>query len=786
MAETSSKPVPKRFGRYRIYSKLAAGGMATVYLARTEHKTGFEKIVALKVIHDHLHTEQSFVDMFLDEARIAAGIDHPNVCSVFDFGEENGVYYIAMEYLLGEPIKRIARTIAKSKDRNAIQRLPFYIARALADASEGLHAAHELKDATGNPLGVVHRDVSPENIVVTYDGGVKLVDFGVAKAAQRIHKTKINKIKGKFAYVAPEQIRNQDVDRRADIWGLGVCLWEALTLRRLFRRETDASTLSAVIYDDVPAPSELASWVHPTLDKIVLRALARDREQRYPTARALGQDLRKFLTQTGMTIGSAEVSEWMEKLFPDERQSRLDMLQRARRGEPSGSFVEESQDDVASVPDGSLPSVSVLVSPPEDRKTPELVGISLEAFADMLHAKGAQLDEDVAGLIAMDICDALQERPARVDTQLVRVTEDGAVSLGLPLVPARPADSARCVTEVLKFLPMRRGPLLSMLRAAEFRSPEELNEALQKAIDPVARGKARREIVRLMLMPAGPVTMPPPARRKPEPVDPLVKFAEDATGSFNHDRDPLPAPAPVPSVTTEDDLTAFKSGGNGLRNGLIALAVLGAVAATVAIAQPERVRSWFGVNEAPAEAEADPEPETIVQEPILGELRLHVAPEGARVLLFVGRAPIDVENVAQGQRHYIMAAQDNGANRWGQVPAEGEWTDGQYELAIAFPEEGEDEDDGTVADMEPSPSASGDGRIRVVTQPPGAKVYRFAGIAPEITIGGVDPETMIEVLVTLEGYESHRALVTSSEWTGEERPTAELRIELQPEPRRRR
>lgn len=292
----SSKPLPSHFGRYRIFSKLASGGMATVYLARTEHTSGFEKLVALKVIHEHLAEDEAFVHMFLDEARIAAGIDHPNVCTVFDFGEQDGVHYLAMEFLLGEPIKRVLRAVARRKDREEIRQLPYYIARLIAEACEGLHAAHELHGPRGEPLHVVHRDVSPENIVVTYDGGVKIVDFGVAKAAERIHETKVAKIKGKFAYIAPEQLRNEGVDRRSDVWGLGVCLWEALTLRRLFRRDSDASTLSAVLFDDIPAPSAVSPWVPVELDAIVLRALTRDREGRYRTARAMGQDLRRFLT----------------------------------------------------------------------------------------------------------------------------------------------------------------------------------------------------------------------------------------------------------------------------------------------------------------------------------------------------------------------------------------------------------------------------------------------------------------------------------------------------------
>ena len=357
-----SAPPPARLGRYRLCSELASGGMATVYLARLEDQAGhgFEKFVAVKVVHRHLAHERQFIDMFLDEARLSASIDHPNVCSVFDFGQADGVYYLAMEYLLGEPLLRISNKLASLRDTQRLAALPWYAARIFADACEGLHAAHELRDAEGTPLGVVHRDVTPQNVIVTYDGSVKVLDFGVAKAGSQLHTTEAGKIKGKLAYVSPEQLRNRALDRRSDVFSAGVCLWEFLVLKRLFRRDSEAATLMAVASDEIPAPSSIRKWVPAELDAIVLKALARDPDERYPSARAMGRDLAAFLTRSGATLGMSDVSEWMRALFEEERATRLKELRRAREAVGLAPTIRDGS-EVSST--GSVvPSVSLEVS----------------------------------------------------------------------------------------------------------------------------------------------------------------------------------------------------------------------------------------------------------------------------------------------------------------------------------------------------------------------------------------------------------------------------------------
>jgi serine/threonine-protein kinase len=249
--------------------------MASVYLAQARGSSGFEKWVALKVIHPHIARNKHFVEMFLDEARITARLNHPNICSVFDFGEARETYYIAMEFLQGEPLRSVVRR------NNADSLLPVELAvRIVADAARGLHAAHELTDDEGEPLGLVHRDVSPQNIFVLYDGMAKVVDFGIAKARDKLSQTHTGEFKGKLAYMAPEQLDASTVDRRTDVFALGVVLWEMTTGSRLFKRDTEARTMSAVLRDPVPRPSDLREAFPPMLEGIVMRALERDPEKR--------------------------------------------------------------------------------------------------------------------------------------------------------------------------------------------------------------------------------------------------------------------------------------------------------------------------------------------------------------------------------------------------------------------------------------------------------------------------------------------------------------------------
>ena len=325
-----TRSAPEKIGRYELCFELASGGMASVYLARAGGAPGFQKLVALKRIHAHLAKEKEYVEMFLDEARIASRITHANVCSVFDFGEVNGEYFIAMEYLVGEPLSRVHRRVVANAEERSSPLLPSRMARIIAQAAEGLHAAHELNDADGQSLNVVHRDVSAENLFVTYDGDTQVVDFGIAHARQRVHHTEAGQVKGTFPYMAPEQMTAAVVDRRVDVWALGAVLWELLTLRRLFLRDTDVNTMYAVLSGEIRPPSQYRSDVPPELDEIVLKALQRNPEERWQSAREMGKALRRFLAKQEDLVGPAEIAEWMAELFPNGEARKHHLMEIAR------------------------------------------------------------------------------------------------------------------------------------------------------------------------------------------------------------------------------------------------------------------------------------------------------------------------------------------------------------------------------------------------------------------------------------------------------------------------
>ncbi|MFO0683172.1 MAG: serine/threonine-protein kinase [Sandaracinus sp.] len=349
-AEPEAEPSPVRrgrmLGRYVLCYELASGGMATVYLARADGPAGFGRLVALKLIHPHLAKQKDFVEMFLDEARIASRIVHPNVCSVFDFGQEGDTYFLAMDYLVGETVGRMTRAAWRNAEVRARPILPRIFARVIADACEGLHAAHESLSDDGKLLGIVHRDVTPHNLFLGYDGSVRVVDFGVALSVERSHHTTVGVLKGKYPYMAPEQIeQSASVDRRADVWSLGVCLWEMLAGRKLFRRDKEYETLKAVLDEPILAPSVVQPAVPKELDPIVLKALARDRNERYASARELGRDLASVIGQLGGAT-AADVAELMDELFAAERAERALLIDRARRVDPE----QPSTSKIAPVP----------------------------------------------------------------------------------------------------------------------------------------------------------------------------------------------------------------------------------------------------------------------------------------------------------------------------------------------------------------------------------------------------------------------------------------------------
>jgi len=342
--------LPVELGRYTLHEEIGSGGMATVYLAHMQLAAGAHRLVALKTIHSHLAKESQFLDMFLDEAVISSQISHPNCCAVYDFGEADGVYYLAMEYLVGEPLDDYVLRVRKKQSRELVAAVPYLAARMMADASEGLHAAHTLRGSDGEPLHVVHRDVSPQNLFVTYEGAVKVVDFGCAKAMQRVTQTDVGIMKGKVAYASPEQLRGQDLDARSDVFAIGACLWELLTLRRLFGRESQIETAKAVLEAPIERADDRYPWVPEQLADIAEKCLQRDPDDRYQSARDVSRALRSFIAGSGVSFESAEVAEWMEHLFSERHREHRALIARVE-----ATSSADSESGVVDAPDVRKP-----------------------------------------------------------------------------------------------------------------------------------------------------------------------------------------------------------------------------------------------------------------------------------------------------------------------------------------------------------------------------------------------------------------------------------------------
>ncbi|MFN7130985.1 MAG: protein kinase domain-containing protein, partial [Myxococcales bacterium] len=326
------------FGRYSLVKKLATGGMAEVYLAHQKGLQGFEKHIVIKKILPHLADDDEFVSMFLNEARIAARFSHPNIVQIYDLGREAESYYIAMEYIHGEDLGRVMKQ-AWSLQKWIPQPV---VLRVIAAACEGLYYAHTKADEHGRPLKVVHRDISPQNIIVTFDGGSKLVDFGIARAADQASHTATGAIKGKFAYMAPEQASGKPVDHRTDIFALGLVLYELLTGVRPFKRDSDIATLRAVLDCNIQPPSAVAN-VPKALDPVVMKALERLAEDRYQDAQQFQLAIENFLLEQKWNGSTIKVAEFMKEIFAE----RLADESRLGRPDPRGS---ESASGVAIAP----------------------------------------------------------------------------------------------------------------------------------------------------------------------------------------------------------------------------------------------------------------------------------------------------------------------------------------------------------------------------------------------------------------------------------------------------
>ena len=300
------------FGKYQLLRKIASGGMGQVFLA-LERGAGFERLVVLKLILPHLAEDEDFLAMFLEEVRLVLPLRHPNLITTLDQSVIDGRYYLAMEYVQGDDLRRLDKA-AREKDRPLSVGL---VLRIIAEAAAGLDYAHQSRDSQGRPMKLVHRDVSPQNILVGFDGGVKVIDFGVAKAAGSASHTDTGVLKGKYPYMSPEQANGQPVDARSDLFALGVVLWELLTGRRLFKGESDLMTLRLVRECQVPPPSQLSAQLAPDLDPLVLKALAPTPDGRYPDCGAFRLAIEDYLLQHQLPASNAHLSTYLRELYAE-------------------------------------------------------------------------------------------------------------------------------------------------------------------------------------------------------------------------------------------------------------------------------------------------------------------------------------------------------------------------------------------------------------------------------------------------------------------------------------
>jgi serine/threonine-protein kinase len=329
--------------RYRVLHRIAAGGMAEVFRAESAGVEGFKKTVAIKRVLPHLAEKKQFIGMFLDEARLSAHLSHSNCVQVFDIGVGDNTYFIVMEYVDGADLKALIEHQRKLNKPFPLQEACLICLKIC----EGLAYAHEARDSKGRPLHIVHRDMSPPNVLITRHGEVKIVDFGLAKANSQLEKSEPGIIKGKFGYLSPEAAFGQSVDHRTDVFAVGIILWEMLAGRRLFLGDTDLETVRQVQAARIPPVSQFNPFCNPDVEAVLAKVLARDPEQRYQSARDLGRDLSELMYRFNRAASSFDIADMLAPIVAARDTNRTDKLK--DRGTLIGSLIEEALFEFTSI-----------------------------------------------------------------------------------------------------------------------------------------------------------------------------------------------------------------------------------------------------------------------------------------------------------------------------------------------------------------------------------------------------------------------------------------------------
>jgi eukaryotic-like serine/threonine-protein kinase len=362
-APPKRQPIP--FGPYLLLDRINIGGMAEVWRGKMFGAGGFERLVAIKRILPNIAEDEEFITMFVDEAKITVQLTHANVAQVFDLNHIANTYYIAMEYIPGKDLRAIFDRCRKKGEPAPIP-LTCYV---VAKMCEGLDYAHRKKDGMGRDMNIVHRDISPQNILVSYEGEVKVIDFGIAKAANKATKTQAGILKGKFAYMSPEQIRGLPLDRRSDVFAIGICLYEMLTGERLFVGDSDFSVLEKVRKAEVLPPSTYNRRIPEPLEKIVLKALAKDVEDRYQYANELADDLQRFLITSDSIFSRKDLMQYMKSTFAEDVEREKLRLQESMDVKPTEGMLAAIEMGYGGSSGGTSPSVAPALPTPGPRQT---------------------------------------------------------------------------------------------------------------------------------------------------------------------------------------------------------------------------------------------------------------------------------------------------------------------------------------------------------------------------------------------------------------------------------
>jgi serine/threonine protein kinase len=363
----------RRLGKYVLLGRLGAGGMGKIYLAHAPGPAGIDKLLVVKRLHSHLTNDPVLVNSFLDEARLSMALNHQNIVHTYDVGEVDGRYFMVMEYIDGQNMGVVLRTAKRSGQypKSTVW------AGLFLSVLDGLHAAHTARDARGRPLQIIHRDVSPQNILITYEGLPKLVDFGIAKAAMRVSETDAGTLKGKYAYMSPEQVRGDELDPRSDVFAAGIVLWEMLAGRRLYKAETIIRSVERILNEPLISPVRVNPSCDPGLAAVALKALQKNRNDRYASAEEFRRALEEALEATGTRFRAHEGKDLMQRLFADVIDKQRAVLEatltKAYEGpdddDDDGRRASDSQSDLR-MPQLGLPPVNESTTPSAARRSP--------------------------------------------------------------------------------------------------------------------------------------------------------------------------------------------------------------------------------------------------------------------------------------------------------------------------------------------------------------------------------------------------------------------------------